>query len=80
MSSTREPPYLLVTTNKGRTYSLATSRHYKKRFEAMGVPASDAFKCGFFSFCSPVAAVQQYYQKYWDMLSEPGEPEVWEQT
>jgi hypothetical protein len=51
---------------------------YKQRFEAVGVPASDAFMCGFFSFCSPVAAVQQYYQTYWDMLSEPGKPRMWQ--
>jgi hypothetical protein len=56
---------------------LANNPHYKQRFQAMGVPATDAFMCGLFFFCSPVAAVQQYYQKYWDMLSEPGEPQVW---
>jgi hypothetical protein len=77
MSSTRGPAYLLVSTNRGHTYEMATnSTQYKQRFQAMGVPASDAFMCGFFSFCLPVAAVQQYYQKYWDMLSEPGEPKT----
>jgi hypothetical protein len=78
-SLARDPAYLLLTTNRGRTYALANNPHYKQRFQAMGVPATDAFMCGLFFFCLPVAAVQQYYQKYWDLLSEPGEPQVWVQ-
>jgi hypothetical protein len=76
-SLAQDHAYILLTTNRGRTYALANNPHYKQRFQSMGVPATDAFMCGFFFFCSPVAAVQQYYQKYWDMLSEPGEPEAW---
>jgi hypothetical protein len=64
--------YLAMVMNRGRTYRLASNPHHKRQLEQIGVPARDLFMCGFFAMCQPVPAVQQYYQKYWDALSEPG--------
>ena len=67
-----DPAYLLAAANRGRTWALATNPFYKQVFWDFGVPPQDAFMCGFFFMCSPVAAIEQYYQKYWDALQEHG--------
>lgn len=67
-----DPAYLLAATNRGRTFALATNSFHKQQFWEYGVNPQDAFMCGFFFMCSPAAAIQSYYQKYWEALQEPG--------
>lgn len=67
-----DPAYLLASSNRGRTWAMANNPYHKQQFWEYGVPPEDAFMCGFFFLCSPVAAIQQYYAKYWEALREPG--------
>eukprot|EP00775_Hariotina_reticulata_P008064 gene8064-8259_t len=65
-------PYIVANNNRGRSYLVATNPHYKDEFVRNGVAPIDAFMCGFFALCSPTAAVQQKYMKFWEVLQEPG--------
>lgn len=67
-----DPAYILAASNRGRTFAMANNPHHKQQFWEYGVTPTDAFMCGFFFMCSPVAAIQDYYRKYWDALREPG--------
>eukprot|EP00775_Hariotina_reticulata_P006113 gene6113-6352_t len=65
-------PYLVANSNRGRSYLLASNRHHKAQFQRYGIAPVDAFMCGFFFLCSPTAAVQQRYKRFWDVLRKPG--------
>jgi hypothetical protein len=67
-----DPAYLMAASNRGRSFALANNPFHKQQFWEYGVVPQDAFMCGFFYMCSPVAAIQQYYKQYWDVLREPG--------
>ncbi|WIA21391.1 hypothetical protein OEZ85_000607 [Tetradesmus obliquus] len=66
-----EVPYLLASSNRGHTFHIAHNPHHKPTFWRHGLPAHDAFMCGFFWLCRPNAAVLGYYERYWKMLADP---------
>jgi hypothetical protein len=70
--SQEDPPYLLASSNRGRTWAMANNPVHKQKFWEFGLVPEDAFMCGFFFLCSPAAAIQRYYKQYWDVLQEPG--------
>jgi hypothetical protein len=67
-----DPATILGASNRGRTFGLANNPWHKGQLWDMGVPPQDAFMCGFFALCSPVAAIARYYARFWEPLREPG--------
>lgn len=67
-----DPKIILASTNRGRSYALATNPYHKQQFRSFDIQPTQAFMCGFFFLCHPTHAIRQYYQKYWDVLQEPG--------
>jgi hypothetical protein len=65
-----ETPYVISSSNRGRSYAIANNPYHKATFAERGVPPDDAFMCGFFWLCWPNAAVQAYYQQFWEPLSD----------
>jgi hypothetical protein len=56
---------------RGHTYQIANNPHHKPTFWRYGLPANDAFMCGFFWLCRPNPAVLRYYERYWKELADP---------
>jgi hypothetical protein len=67
-------PAVLSTSNRGASYMMLTNPYHKDTFwRQYGLRPENAFMCGFWSLCSPNAAVQQMYgQRFWSQLAEPG--------
>ncbi|KAF6253794.1 hypothetical protein COO60DRAFT_389571 [Scenedesmus sp. NREL 46B-D3] len=67
-------PAVLSTSNRGASYMMLTNPYHKDQFwRQYGLRPETAFMCGFWSLCSPNAAVQQMYgQRFWGRLQEPG--------
>ncbi|WIA14636.1 hypothetical protein OEZ85_003141 [Tetradesmus obliquus] len=66
-------PVVLSTTNRGASYALSRNPHHKEQFwREYGLRPETAFMCGFWSLCSPNAAVQaKYMKKFWRPLQQP---------
>jgi hypothetical protein len=65
--------YVLSTTNRGASYALLRNPRHKEQFwREFGLRPETAFMCGFWSLCSPNAAVQSMYaERYWVPLRQP---------
>jgi hypothetical protein len=63
-------PYVIGTSNRGRTFVIANNAYHKSHFWNMGIRPETAFMCGAFFLCMPNAAVQRMYQRYWDILRD----------
>ncbi|WIA34815.1 hypothetical protein OEZ86_013113 [Tetradesmus obliquus] len=65
--------YVLSTTNRGASYALLRNPRHKEQFwREYGLRPETAFMCGFWSLCSPNAAVQNMYaERYWTPLRQP---------
>jgi hypothetical protein len=66
-------PVVLSTTNRGASYALSRNPHHKQQFwREYAMRPDTAFMCGFWSLCSPNAAVQdKYMERFWRPLQEP---------
>jgi hypothetical protein len=62
--------FLLGASNRGRSYALANNPNHKHQLWQRGLTPTSTFMCGFFFLCSPSAAVEQYYWKYWQALQD----------
>jgi hypothetical protein len=65
--------YVLSTTNRGASYALLRNPRHKEQFwREFGLRPETAFMCGFWSLCSPNAAVKSMYaERYWAPLRQP---------
>ena len=64
-----DTPYVLLASNRGRSFKLFDNPNHKEELKRMGLTAENAFSCAFFYLFQPNARLQGLYSHLWQALS-----------